>query len=242
MPEKGGARDRRATQDPVFLVGCHRSGTTLVRYLLDAHPHLACPPESKFIAGIGAFLAYPQALQGLAHLGISPDDVRDEVRNVVEKVFRQYATGRGKPRWVDKTPNYFRVLPLIDWLFQGSVSYLFIVRHPFDTIDSLENARYFAADVLEDPDIASAVRRHGRSRSGWAHYWREVNECLTSFADAHPARCFVFHYEDLVSAPEAVLENVLRFIGEDLPPDLVTSVFTESHTFGYADWKIRDTS
>src|SRR3954462_15908459 len=45
---------------PAFLVGCHRSGTTLLRRLLDSHPHIACPPESKFIAGFEAFLTYPQ--------------------------------------------------------------------------------------------------------------------------------------------------------------------------------------
>ncbi len=60
---------------PIFLTGCHRSGTTLARYLLDAHPNLACPPESKFIAGLEAFLMYPQALRGLASIGAGPDRV-----------------------------------------------------------------------------------------------------------------------------------------------------------------------
>jgi hypothetical protein len=50
---------------PVFLIGCHRSGTTLAHYLLDAHPHLACPPESKFLAGVQALVDYPQAANAL---------------------------------------------------------------------------------------------------------------------------------------------------------------------------------
>jgi protein-tyrosine sulfotransferase len=226
--------------EAVFLVGCHRSGTTLLRYLLDSHPNIACPPESKFIAGIEAFLGYPQALDGLGHLGISLERVRDELRAIIAGVFDEYAAREGKRRWVDKTPNYFRLLPLIDWLFMGEVLYLFIVRHPFDTIDSLENARCFAAKRLVDPDVAAAVERHGRSRAGWAHYWCDVNECMLSFAAAHESQCFSCRYEDLVSAPEIVLTDMLGFMGETLPPQLVETAFTTPHKFGYADWKIRE--
>ncbi|MBI3838011.1 MAG: sulfotransferase, partial [Planctomycetia bacterium] len=34
---------------PVFLIGCPRSGTTLLRVMLDSHPHLASPPETFFL-------------------------------------------------------------------------------------------------------------------------------------------------------------------------------------------------
>jgi hypothetical protein len=168
--------------------------------------------------------------------------VRDELRAIVGGVFGEYAARQGKRRWVDKTPNYFRVLPLIDWLFRSTVLYLFVVRHPLDTIDSLERAPYFAADVLEDPDIFSALQRHGRSRSGWARYWLEVNERMASFGATCPSRCHTFRYEDLVFAPQAVLTDLLRFIGEELPSDLVENALTEPHTSGYEDWKIRGTT
>jgi Sulfotransferase family len=159
---------------------------------------------------------------------------------MVTGVFGEYAAREGKRRWVDKTPNYFRILPLIDWLFRSEVLYLFIVRHPFDTIDSLASAPCFTPARLADPDVAAAVERHGRSRSGWAHYWRDVNERLVSFAIAHESRCFIFRYEELVSAPEVVLTDLLGFMGERLPPQLVERAFKTPHTAGYADWKIRD--
>jgi hypothetical protein len=54
---------------PAFIVGCYRSGTTLLRYILDAHPRLACPPESKFIPGLQWVLDYPEARAGLDRLG-----------------------------------------------------------------------------------------------------------------------------------------------------------------------------
>ena len=38
---------------PFFVVGCPRSGTTLVRRLLTTHPRLAIPPESHWIPKLG---------------------------------------------------------------------------------------------------------------------------------------------------------------------------------------------
>ena len=104
---------------PVFLVGCHRSGTTLARFLLDAHPNLACPPESKFIAGLKAFHDYPQCRPALFSLGFDEDDVLCESRRMIERFLGGFAGRQRKPRWIDKTPNYFRLLPFIDAVFGG---------------------------------------------------------------------------------------------------------------------------
>ena len=43
-------RDRKADRAPVpFVVGMNRSGTTLLRMMLDAHPELTIPPETHFV-------------------------------------------------------------------------------------------------------------------------------------------------------------------------------------------------
>src|SRR2546422_8303911 len=77
-------REPAAGAWPVFLVGCHRSGTTLARYLLDVHPNLACPPESKFLAGLEVFLDYPQVETALNTLGFTEEEVRLELRKFIE--------------------------------------------------------------------------------------------------------------------------------------------------------------
>src|SRR5580692_4286505 len=50
-PPGGGARagdgEAPARDDPVFVLCAGRSGSTLLRFLLDAHPDLACPPETR---------------------------------------------------------------------------------------------------------------------------------------------------------------------------------------------------
>jgi hypothetical protein len=224
---------------PIFVVGCHRSGTSLLRYILDAHPHIACPGESKFIAGVEAFLLYPQALQGLVGMGISVDHVHKALHGLIDGFFATYAEERGKRRWADKTPNYYRLLPLIDRIFSEKVLFVWIIRHPLDTIASLESIPAFAIERPDDPDIASAVERFGRGRGGWALYWSEVNSTIAAFATVHPERCLRITYEELVVSPEPVISDLLEFLGEQMPTGFLSSIFSTSHTAGYGDARIR---
>lgn len=34
---------------PIFIVGCQRSGTTMLRLILDSHPRISCGPETRFL-------------------------------------------------------------------------------------------------------------------------------------------------------------------------------------------------
>jgi protein-tyrosine sulfotransferase len=229
-------------QWPAFLVGCHRSGTTLVRYLLDAHPRLACPPESKFIAGIEAFLRYPQTAEALHFLGAT-SDIWIGLRSLISIVLDGYARRHNKLRWIDKTPNYYRILPLIDQIFDHHVLYLLMVRHPLDCISSLEEAPSFTAplDSQQDPDVGRVLAIYGHNRCGWARYWVEVNSSLHRFACLAPTRCLLFRYEDLVNSPDAVVGTIGLFLDESMPPRLIEDAFLVEHSLGYEDWKIRQT-
>jgi protein-tyrosine sulfotransferase len=230
-----------ATPWPVFLVGCHRSGTTLARFLFDSHPNLACPPESKFIGGLQAFLDYPQAEAGLLSLGFTRRRIRREIRRMIERFLGAYARRQGKKRWIDKTPNYFRLLPFLEEIFEGNVLYLFIVRHPLDCIQSLEETFWDAGAAYPDPEIARAAHLYGKDRAGWARYWCEVYALLDSFAALHPERSHIFKYEDLAENPEATLGAALAFLGESLPERLAACAFAGRHTPGFEDYKIRHT-
>lgn len=229
----------------LFIAGCHRSGSTLLRYLLDAHPDFACPPESKFIAGLQAFWQYPQAARGLYALGEDARSIRALLRNIVEQVLGGYAARSGKPRWMDKTPNYVKLLPFLDELFEGEARYLMIVRHPLDSIISLAEMFALAGPSHDDPEIASVVMQHGNSLVGWARYWRDMNERIHAFAATHPARCMKLRYEDLVADPPRVLSNVLDFLSVRRYADdvhgICSSALNRDLPAGWGDPKIRQT-
>jgi protein-tyrosine sulfotransferase len=241
MPKSLVRRKSENSGRPVFMIGCQRSGTTLARYFLDSHPNLACPPESKFIAGLKQFHDYPQSRSALLSLGIDEDDVLRELRAMIEKFLGGYARRQGKPRWIDKTPNYFTLLPFIDAVFEGEALYLLITRHPLDCITSLFSF-YATRRQYEDPQIRLCVRRHGRGFHSWACYWNDVYGRIHDFSLTCPERCHVFRYEDLVRLPNQTLRRVLAFIGETLPPNLIRTAFTMPHATGYEDPGIRGTN
>src|SRR4051794_1180691 len=55
MPRMNAQAGRKTSHGPaVFIVGCARSGTTLLRLMLDSHPSLAIPPETGFLIPIAA--------------------------------------------------------------------------------------------------------------------------------------------------------------------------------------------
>jgi protein-tyrosine sulfotransferase len=233
--------DTGGTAWPIFILSSHRSGSTLLRYLLDAHPHLACPPESKFIGGLEKFIEYPQIVEALATLGLSSRDLAKELRLFIERIMGQYTRRVNKRRWIDKTPNYYRLTYLIDQIFEGQVQYIVLVRHPLDCICSLES--FFVPYAREDdPDITRNLRRHGVGRCAWAHYWIDIYTRLSILAAMYPERTRVERYEDLVQSPHDVLKRVVEFIGESYVPDLVDRALVTPHDEGFGDHKIGHTT
>jgi hypothetical protein len=227
---------------PAFVLGSYRSGTTLLRYILDAHPNIACPPESKFIPGLEAFIDFPEAMTGLMSLGFSQSDVHLELRRFAEAFMSAYAQRMGKRRWVEKTPNDFRHVEFIDRLFTSEVYYIVVVRHPLGCIISLQ--QFFGFEGLNhlDPEVVRKVRTYGRGVYGWALFWMEVYQRLDVFLTAFPERTYVIRYEDLVFQPEGIVRDALRFLGEDYPPSILADAFKMPHTHGAQDHKIDSTT
>ncbi|MDQ4146057.1 MAG: sulfotransferase [Actinomycetota bacterium] len=113
-----------------FIIGSARSGTTLLRTILNAHPEVAVPPESRFISElwrgeeevqVDDFL---QALAGHRLFRVWELDierVRDECgdspraryADVIEAAYKAWAKSKGKTRWGDKTPRYIEQIPLL---------------------------------------------------------------------------------------------------------------------------------
>jgi hypothetical protein len=110
-----------------FVVGVGRSGTTLLRMMLDTHPEMAIPPETHFLPPmieqfsrlrvtpervLEAIREAPQS--GLPESGVSEDELLDRLRQVkplnapdsIRAFYGLYAERAGKPRWGDKTPRY----------------------------------------------------------------------------------------------------------------------------------------
>jgi Sulfotransferase family len=201
-----------------FIVGVSRSGTTLLRLMLDAHPELAIPPETHFIPLVArncadaanprdcfietvtSHLYWPDShVDGQALTdsvaAIDPFNVGDALRSF----YRLYAERFGKPRWGDKTPGYVHKMDLIQE-FLPEAHFVHIIRDGRDVALSLNEAWRTSGRVKPIQEAA--------------HWW------MAKLSKArHQASELSFYleirYEDLVLESEATLRRICDFI--DLP-------------------------
>lgn len=224
-----------------FVIGSMRSGSTLLRYLIDTHAHLACPPESKFILALENILNAKQVLPALLSLGVSRTQLYEMLGVFITGILDNYSRSVGKVRWVDKTPSYYRILPFLEDVFAHQARFVFLVRHPLDTICSLDEFTDQSTSH-DDPDVARITERFGRGRYAWAMYWNDVYQRVLCFAGAHPERSHIVRYEELVQRHERCVQQIVAFLGES--PDLLhlEQAFTMQHTRGFRDPKILSTA
>ena len=206
---------------PFFVVGCARSGTTLLRTMLDGHPRLAVPDESHFVIGLAPRWWRPGATPTLddilAHPKVRAWDVdrvmlrtRAEAVSprgyaaLVDAVFSAYADEHGKARWGDKTPGYVSYVPQLARMFPDA-RFVHLVR----------DGREVAASLAEwDWGARTAV-------SGawwWAH---KVRVGRRDGARLGPERYLELRLEDLTAAPEATLRRLCAFLGEGFAPEML---------------------
>jgi hypothetical protein len=212
---------------PIFVVGCPRSGTTLLRLMLDAHPQLAIPPESHFIPqvarvrsryeredGFDAELMARQVFAGIRfqdwHL---PEDavlasIRErrprDLAGAIECFFVAYAGAHGKPRWGDKTPGYSIEMPLLSELFPGA-AFVHLIR----------DGRNVALSLMEVP-------RPPRSFAEAAQVWGfRVAKGRRDGETLGPARYLELRYESLVDDPETALKAICAIADLDYTPAML---------------------
>ena len=123
--------------DGIVILGAPRSGTTLLRRLVDAHPNIACPGETNVLAACGRFLRSERivegvrigVLDGLGYAGFSRDEVLTRLRDFAFSFHREYATRQGKARWASKTAFDAFYLEEIEQLCGDHVHFVCIQRH-----------------------------------------------------------------------------------------------------------------
>jgi hypothetical protein len=215
----------------VFVLGCQRSGTSLLQQMLDAHPQLAVTCDTEFIPrvlpadapadgrldrdtverAIGYRTRSGRA--GFDHLELPAETARrlaeraDTYAQFVTLLFDEVAARRGKALAGDKTPDYSRYVPVLRGLFP--------------------EARF--VDIVRDGrDVALSMLRWAKTGSRGpvrTHVWQEnpVAACALWWSDMvrlpaqagadAPDRYLRIRYEELIAGPEGVLQEVIDFLG-----------------------------
>lgn len=211
---------------PVIVVGCPRSGTTLLQLMLHCHPRMAVPPETRFVidaydrrVGFGD-LTDPANRRALAEwitgrpagkfhdLGLDAAEVNERIvaapptlGSALATVFQAYAGRFGKPRWGDKRPTYIQHLDHIMRLFPEA-QIVHVIRDGRDCVASLKEMSWYKKDI-------------NHAISTWA---QAVDAGRRAARQLGPGSYHEMRYEDLVADPETMLRGLCAFLGEDYDP------------------------
>lgn len=218
---------------PIFVVGCQRSGTSLLRRILDSHSHIACPPESQFILPSIQVLRDERSLAGLSSMGYGISEVEGSVARFVRGFFDGYAEDQGKRRWADKSPSNVECLSELWSLFKPNIQFVIIVRNGMDVAYSLADPhRHY-------PAIDGHVAREGGNIPvGAARFWAEQNEKIEGFLSTRGEACFRLRFEDLTTEPINTLKPMFEFLDEPWEPTVID--YTQfPHHHGFEDPDVR---
>lgn len=198
-----------------FIVGCPRSGTTMVQQALNRHSRIVIPPETKYFF---AFVGHSQRCQARhlerlrTDLGIAlaPPERRiastTESRNFFEHLAQLYLRRLDKSRIVyfgEKTPEHAGHLDRIERTFPEA-RFIFLYRDGRDVALSLSRMPWMSPDL-------------GVCFGVWLYYYRLLTVAKKKGSSNI---CFV-RYEDLVEAPEQEFGRVLDFLGLDFESAVV---------------------
>lgn len=227
----------------IIILGMPRSGTTLLRRLLDGHPNIACPGETFLLKATARFLetesiAYSidyGVLGGLGAAGFSEDEVLSELRALAFGFLATIAEREGKPRWAAKTAVESFYVDQIEKIYGDHAYFVCITRHGLDVVSSLKEFTDETQGYIRE--LHGYIKSHPRPLEAFAHAWADVTASLLSFVERHPENAILCRYEDLVAAPESTLERVLEFVGEGWDANVLRAAFDKKDVRGLGDWK-----
>lgn len=209
-----------------IIVGSGRSGTTLLRTILNAHPELAVANEPQFMGSVArqrnrlesdgldvpAFLRVVYGNANFERLGLDHTTVELALRetdpgtlaDAIRCVFAVFAEREGKNLYGDKTPGYVVQMPVLSDMFPEA-QFIHLIR----------DGRDVALSYIERPWGPSTV---GES----ALYWRSrVGRGRAAGNKLGSRRYLEARYEDLVADPETTIRRICEFLTLDFAPKML---------------------
>ena len=208
LPEVPSAPVSDSARVPIFIVGMHRSGTTLLEQLLDGHAD---------VHGVGELYDFTSQMRYATDhhcRGVIDATIVERARGIdFAAVGAGYLEGMewrlGAERYfTDKLPsNFLNVGFICRALPQARI--LHMVRDPVETCFS--NLR----------ELFSEANPYSYDQLELADYFKQYQRLMSHWHDACPGRILDVDYAALTRDPESVLRNVTAFCGLEFQPQML---------------------
>lgn len=183
---------------PIFIVGSPRSGTTLMRSIIDAHPNIFCPPCETFIFNTlnNTFNDYIWK-DHYAQLPFTRQALIKWLRKYILDLFGNLALKAEKKRWAEKTPSHVLFMNFINEVFPDA-QFIHLIRNGYDVVKSLKNVHWGSKSVIHNTNTWINSVKTGR----------KIGKRLST------DRYIEIRFEDLINTLEPILKNLCNFLTE----------------------------
>ena len=233
---------------PIFIVGCERSGTTMLRLILHSHANIAIPPQTKFIKKVYKrrlffgnlikpknrnkiikwFSDNHNKKTKIIDLGLDSNEIQNEILKsgnslgaILSTIFRLYSNLHNKSRWGDKHPYYIKYLDQLFKLFPDA-QVIHIIRDGRDAVASLKSMPWWKND-----SIYSMLN------------WREAIIKGRKAKLKYNSNQFIeMRYEDIIEEPEKNIKTLCNFLEEEFSTKMlkfykITDTVIPSYKMGW---------
>ncbi|MCC8340891.1 sulfotransferase [Streptomyces sp. R1] len=215
-PPAGELPTERLLRRPVFIISSIRSGSTLLRMMMGAHPRLHAPHELH-IGRLEVACTNWHSERAMGELGLRRGDLE---HLLWDRVLHRELTRSGKDHVVEKTPaNAYMYRRLKDcW---PDARFVFLLRHPASIARS-----WHESDPVKRP--------HETAVTDVLRYMTAVEEARTADADG-----FTVRYEDITDDPERQMRRLCAYLDVDYAPAMLNYGRKSSAELvrGLGDWR-----
>jgi len=230
-------------QTPIFVLCCARSGSTLLRYVLDTHPAIAAPPELHLLLAARQLIwLFENTANTSATVGDPVDAAAyatTRVRASLGAIMDDYAQRAGKSVWAEKSVSTVDCVDMLERLFPDA-RILCLYRRAPDVMASCAQAGQRRQGTFGfEPYVTRSTHN---AVDGLADYWLDKTQKILDAERALANPTLRITYEALVSAPGATIAYIVDFLGLPPSPGMLDSIFTTPHVVGPGDSKILTTT
>lgn len=226
--------DCNCIEKRIFIVGCPRSGTTILQSLLAAHPKITSFPESHFFANTcrvpilnSLGLVSPKSKEKFQDWLI--DIEKEDLGHIIPKksiLVKEYVSSfitildiltirRNKTIWIEKTPRHLHYIDIIE-KYVPDANFIHIVRNGEDVVASLYDVTH----------------KHPEKWGGK----RDINQCVNRWNDdinitkkyANKQNHFIVQFDEILRNADSCLKELCKFIDVEFDDSMLKGHSSES--------------